>query len=218
MSYLPSTQLGLDSWAANFASYISTNFAAVGLLTGQQAAYLLVQEAFSDALSVSNTPSSRTPVTVQATKDAEILLRSETQALVEQVQAFPGTTNEARESMAITVRLTTRTPVPVPTAVPVLAVHVLNPLETTLRIRTLGSDSNRFPANVVGCNIYCKKGTTAPTSISECVFVGRATKRFFTQFFEIADAGENCFYLAQYVTRTDLVGPSSALLSTTIVG
>lgn len=218
MSYLPATQLGLSNWATTFGIYISTNFAAVGLITGQQSAYNDLLSDYNTALGVSTDPAQRTPVTVQATKDLEIELRAQTTLLVAQVQAFPGTSDSERAAMGLTVRKTTKTPIPAPTDQPVLSVERLLPLETQLRIRTLGSDTNRYPANVVGCNIYCKKGTTAPTSIAECTFVGRATKRFFTQNFLLGDAGENCFYLAQYVNKTDQVGPSSALLSTTIVG
>lgn len=216
--YIPASDSAFDGWAFNFDNQLTISGVASGVTAPQVTAYNALFLAWRNAYETILDPAQRTPVTVQTKVDARIALQENITVLAALIQAFPGNTPSEIAAYGLTVRLDTRTPIPAPTDTPVLAVENYYPLETKLRIRTLGSDSNRYPPNVVGCNIYCKKGTVAPISIAECTFVGRATKRFFTQFFEVADAGENCFYLAQYVTRTDLVGPSSPLLSTTIVG
>jgi hypothetical protein len=216
MSYLPSRLNDLLAWAQAFGLYISTNFAAVGLTTGQQSAYNTLVGTFSSALAESQDPSTRTPVTVQATRDQEIALRASTTQLVAEVQAFPGTTDVARAAMGLTIRKTTRTPVPTPTAVPVLSANRLVSLQVTLRVNDVENNSNRFPPNTVGANIYMKIGDTVPASIAECVFVGRMTKRFLTIDYAGADANKAVHFFAAYVTRTNKEGPSSALLSTTV--
>lgn len=216
MSYLPTTLLGLSNWAANFGSYIGTNFAAVGLVTGQQSAYNDLVGDYQLALGDSTNPATRTPVTVETAWQKALLLRAMTSELVEQVQAYPGTDDTERAAMGITVRKTTRTPVPTPTAVPVLSANRLVSLQVTLRVNDVENNSNRFPPNTVGANIYQKIGGDAPTSISQCVFVGRMTKRFLAIDYDGANANSPVHYIAAYVTRTNKEGPSSAVLSTTV--
>ena len=216
MSYLPQTLLGLNNWASTFGAYITTNFAAVGLTTGQQAAFNAVLGDFQDALGLSTNPATRTPVTVAATETVKLALLEQIYLLVPIVQAFAGTTDMERASMGLTIRKTTRTPVPTPTAVPVLSANRLVSLQVTLRVNDVENNSNRFPPNTVGANIYQKIGGPAPTSIAGCTFVGRMTKRFMTIDYSGGDANSEVYYFAAYVSRTNKEGPSSALLATTV--
>jgi hypothetical protein len=216
MSYLPATLLGLQNWAITFGDYIETNFAAVGLTTGQQSTFNGIKETFIAALAASTNPTTRSPVTVAATETAKLALLEQIYLLVPIVQTSPLTDDAERAAMGLTIRKTTRTPVPTPTAVPVLSANRLVSLQVTLRVNDVENNSNRFPPNTVGANIYMKISTTPPASIADCEFVGRMTKRFFVVDYAGGDENKAVHFFAAYVTRTNKEGASSALLSTTV--
>lgn len=216
MSYLPNSLLGLQNWAGNFITAIDGNEAAYGLSVPLMSAFTAVSDAFSEALTLSTNPGTRTPANVADTQTKKDALLVKIYEYVPIIQAVTTITPELLTAAGLTVRKTTRTPVPAPTAVPVLSANRLTSLEITLRVNDVENNSNRFPPNTVGADLYMKTGATPPTSIDGCVFIGRMTKRFFTKTFSGGDANSPVHFIAQYVTRTNKVGPSSAVLSTTV--
>ena len=217
-TYIPAKNSEFDSWTDNFNTLISASPTAYGLVTLQATNLDNATDAWHDAYVVAASPGSRTPVSIAERDTLRVTLQLMIQDLANQIQAWPGINPTLITMLGLTVRTTTRTPVPTPTDVPLVSVNRLLPLQIELRVKTDGLDTNRFPPGVVGANVWCKIGTVAPISIAECTFVGRATKRFFSQFFDLADAGKNCYYILQFVTRTDLVGPQSTMISSTIPG
>lgn len=214
--YLPSTLLGLKDWANNFQTKVAADFAELSIPEALSDALTAAYTAFAAALVLSTNPATRTPTKVAATQEKKLDLLDLIYQAVPLAQATPDITPEVLTGLGLTVRKTTRTPVPTPTNIPVLAAQSLVSLQTTLRLKDLDNDSNRFPPNVVGANIYMKISATPPASIADCVFVGRATKRFFVQIFDGADANKAVHFIAAYVTRTNKEGASSSVLSTTV--
>lgn len=216
MSYLPATLLGLKNWALNFQLGVAADFAEIGVPEANSDDLTAAYTAFAAALALSTDPGTRTPVKVADTETKKLALLEQIYICVPLIQAFPGITAETLTGLGLTVRKTTRTPVPTPTAVPVLSANRLVSLQVTLRVNDVENNSNRFPPNTVGANIYMKISETPPASIADCVFVGRMTKRFLAIDYDGADANKAVHFFAAYVTRTNKEGPSSALLSTTV--
>jgi hypothetical protein len=77
--------------------------------------------------------------------------------------------------------------------------------------------SSAKPAGVLGCEIYRKIGGTAPASIADCDFLGTDSASPFVVPFGSVSGGQMCYYLARWANRNGLTGPTSDLISATVV-
>src|SRR5207253_5343102 len=120
--FLPSREAELLVWMNTFKTLIATNFAQYGLTTGQATSYGTLATSFQNAYNLANADATRSPSNIIAKNQAKDLLIASTRQLAGIVQKFPGTTNQMRSDLGLTVR-DIPTPIPVPSEPPVLDVH-----------------------------------------------------------------------------------------------
>ena len=102
LTYLPSRDRDLLGFANNMNAWLAANAASVGISAAQQAAFDAHTTTFANAMAAMLVPGQRNGPWVVAKNDArEALIAGENgiRELVSIIQAFPGTTDEARSQL-----------------------------------------------------------------------------------------------------------------------
>lgn len=217
-SYMPAGLGPFQIWSDNFYTMIESAPTSYGLVAGDATAYDVLRGEFNDALIVSTTPSTRTPVTVATTQTKFAAVRLKAQQLVDKAQASGLITEVKAAELGITFRKTTKTPIIAPTETPSLDIESSTSLAITLRTKVLGAVNNAIPAGCIGYQVWCILDPTAPPSTPDnMILLGTATRRFYTQSFDGSAVGKQCYYAVRYITSRQLVGPWSNIVGSTVV-
>jgi len=149
-------------------------------------------------------------------KTSETLMR--TQAA--KIQANPAITAVQKEALGVTVRKTTRTPVPVPSTTP-----ALRSVDTSTRAR-LGlhfadaatPDSTAKPPGVGACEIREQIGGTAPLNPDAMACLASDTRSPYLATFPAIDVGKTVWFALRWVNTRGEHGPWSQLYPATVPG
>jgi hypothetical protein len=215
-SYIPSRLDAFYAWADNFAAQATASGTTHGLTAPQVTALTNAISDFHDYYLLYADPVTRTPTVLGQRNDAYAVAVPLIRAAAMIIQAQPTTTSEVRAMYQITIPSGTRTPVPVPTAVPDLSVQQITSGMITLRAKTLGVYGNAKPPGTINTRIYRKTGAVAPTSIDDATFVGILSKRFFVDDVSALASGLQVWYIAVFATATGKVGPESSAITCNI--
>ena len=143
MTFLPKREADLVTWSTNLDTRLTADPLIYGLDIGQAAAYAALHGTFAAAFQAANEPSTRTPSAIQAKNDAKEALIEEARSLVNIIQAFPGTTNQMRTDLGITVPDTEPAPVPVPAWPPGIDIVSTYDRTVTLRLKDMSAPASR---------------------------------------------------------------------------
>lgn len=215
--FLPSRDGDLALWAANFNSLVTATPTAFGLTSGQATTLATANTAFQTALSTATNPATRTKVTVAAKNTAKANLVALVRQYAQIVQGYPPVTDAQLESLGLTVRSTGRTPVPPPTTFPLVSfISTMSTVATLAIADELTPNARKRPFGTIGAEIWVKLGTAPPVALSECTFLGLAT-RFPARFtLEPAAVGKTAYVWARWVNRKSQPGPLSSIASAVI--
>jgi hypothetical protein len=132
-SYVPSTDADLDAWADNFSDVLTADEVAYGLLPADSAIIAPLVAAFTAALATATNPATRTSATVAAKDSARVAMLDVVRPYAQRIASNPAVTDANKVAIGVTVRVTTRTPIPAPTVAPVLSLDKLIIGAATLR-------------------------------------------------------------------------------------
>src|SRR3954467_1442839 len=104
LDFLPSREAELVTWIGTFRSLITSAPTTYGLTAGQATAYGTLATNFINAYNIARADATRSPSNIIAKDEAKHLLIANTRLLAGIVQAFPGTTNQMRSDLGLTVR------------------------------------------------------------------------------------------------------------------
>lgn len=119
--YIPSTDAGKASWSFNFAALITAAPATYGLLAGDAVTIQAAADDYNAAYALAIDPPTRTAPTVAAKDVARATMEAVCRPYAMQINANPAVTDQSRTDLGLTVRDTTKTPVPPPTNVPIVS-------------------------------------------------------------------------------------------------
>lgn len=140
-----------------------------------------------------------------------------------QINNNAAVTDEQRADLGLTVRKTTKTPVPAPTSAPALELLSATPLLHTLRYSDVENPTGKAkPEGAIGVQIFASIGETPSEDPTQASFVGVYTKSPFSVPQISGNVGLKSNYFARYVTRSGpagvaQVGPWSSMLQATII-
>ena len=212
--YVPAPDAEFNSWQANFVSYASANAVALGLdplvdIPAIQAAQTAWKTDYDGHLTAQAEGVRQSKDAARATYVA--LLRSFT----EQIQTRPGTTDEQRGGLGVTIPDNE----PAPTSAPVLNVatperlrHVIEASKTAQEGGGLGK-----PAGVRGVQLWRKIGDPAPTGESELDLISEFTHTRITLAYQMPEGGQTVYYQTRWVNTRGQTGPWGELVSATVV-
>ncbi len=173
-SYLPRTDQDLLDFANNMNVKLSVDPTVYGVTVVQLDAFNTLVTTFASAMATLQDPLTQSTPYVVAKKDARELLINDTNGirkLVDIIQAYPGTTNQMRSELEITIRDTKNTPVPPPSTKPVLTLKGVDDNTVYFYMRDFADPDRRGkPVGVAGANIMTYVGDEPPNDFSEWTF------------------------------------------------
>ena len=221
-SYIPTQDQGLDNWANTFQAAIAASPGTYGLAAGDataitaaynsyHAAYLLggVVQPHSQPVN----PATRTPATVAAKDSAKASALITFRTYAQIVQNNAGVSDMDKSAIGITIRKTSRTPIPAPGTTPLMALVGSTHLQQTLRFADSATPTVKAkPFGAMQMELWRGIGTAAITDPTLCDFYGLITKTPFPVDFVSGDVGKFATYFARWTTRTGKPGPWSTSL------
>lgn len=215
--YLPRTDSGILAWSSTFAAYISANEVQVGLTIEQAAAYDTAQTAYATAYAAVQDDVTRSPTNIVIKNERREALVTLTQQMVNIIQAYPGTTDDMRSAMGITIRDNTTTPKPVPATAPVIIIKEVDAWTVSLRLQDVNSTSRAKPKDVSGAAVFTYVGPTPPVDVADWKFEGNVTRTSTQVVFPSAlEPGTTVWMTAMWFNPTAESGPAATPVSTKI--
>lgn len=148
--------------------------------------------------------------------------RGSLEALIRQaaalVQADPTVTDAQKESLGITVRKKTRTPVGVPSSTPSLA-RVDTSTRGILRLFIVDAstpESRAKPPGVQGCEIREQIGGTVPTDPNAMQFLAIETRMPYRADFAPTEVGKTVFLAFRWLNTRGDAGPWSEIYTESV--
>lgn len=226
LPYIPTTDSGLDAWAANFSSLITAAPATYGLDSVDAAAIQTAYDTYHAAYLLGGTappnrtpvnPSTRTPVTVAAKDSAKIAGRILWRTYASQIRINPGVTDADKIALGLNLPSSGGTPIPAPTSFPLLSFVSGGVLTHVFSYKDSDIPTGKAKApGAVQMQLMAKVADTPSTGPDAWPLKLLVTKSPFIVEWESGDAGKVATYAARWATRRGLVGPWSALSSFTI--
>ena len=168
--------------------------------------------AYSTALEQAEAARAANAAKLAAIDEAVSLMRE----LNKRVQGRPSVSDAAKAAAGLPVYDTSRTPIGVPTFVPVVIVEKQTRLAHTVRLMDPANPKGGKPFGVAGFNLYLKIGGTAPASVDECTFAGFVSKTRHTVEFPAGDGNKVVWYIAVAANAKGQTGPMSETVQGTI--
>lgn len=172
--YLPSREADLLNWSNNFNNVINLSPTAFGLTAGQCTVFGVLHTSWNNAYTDATQPSTRTPSAIQLKNDSKFAMINNAggiRALVNIIQAHPGTTNQQRVDLGITVSDAEPSPVPAPATAPDLSIISIFNRTVKIRLRDVeNADRRGKPDGVQGATILLFVGEDAPADPMEWNF------------------------------------------------
>lgn len=215
--YIPTRDSLLDTWTANFNARIALAPAVYGLTPADSTAINTVVSNFHAAYLLATNPGTRTRVTV-ASKDAFrsvmlVLIRQ----FAQQIQANVGVSNSAKADLGLTIRDTSRTPIPAPTTWPVLSIEQATAGSQRLRFADSSTPTRRAkPVGATAMELYQATDDLPVVDPTLGVFIANFTVQPINVGQQIGNVGKTATYFARWINRRGQPGPWSAPVSLTI--
>lgn len=201
-AYLPNSDTAFQVWILNFATLLSAAPATYGLLAADATLVAAAEVSYSDALTLSSDPVTRTPVTVAAKDAAKASAQFVVRPYAVNISLNPSVTNGDKVAIGVTVRDNTPTPIPAPVIPPVISLLKAMPLVQQLQIKPTGADNKAKPAGAVSIEIARIVGVVVATDPAQLLIIGQYGKTPLIQNFTAEDQGKIVTYAARYKTRS----------------
>lgn len=220
-NYLPSNQIDLSAWSANFADEIATRGAALGFSPTEITDITAAITAFRSALDSQQTSRENAAAAGQ-TKDLNRTSMVEiVRATVKRLQANPDMTDPVRAAFRITIPTNSRTPAPPPTTRPLPTVNSGQRLQHTLKIadETDPTRRARRPDGVAECEIRLvvqEHDTAAPMDPMQMPILTQSTKTTVVANFTGDQGCKSAWYCARWRNSRGESGPWSQMVMATI--
>lgn len=219
--YIPAPDDEFDTYARDqFGPYANANTAPLGIPVAEMTAL----NAAIDAWGYSWTGFTNAEAAFRAATDDKGLKRQTLENIIRDiaqgVQLRPAVTDAQKAALGITVRKTTKTPVAVPTTVPILP-RIDTSTRAILRLFFADSttpDSKAKPAGVQGAEIREQIGGPAPTNPETMAFLAIDTRSPYRADFEQTDVGKTVYFALRWVNTRGQSGPWSQIFSAVIPG
>ena len=178
----------LSLWANQAGATLSATPAAFRITVEQADTLAGRATAFTLALVAWNDPATRTPIASADRRAAREALLDYARYLTGAINTDPLTTDSQRDALGISARRRP-TPVPVPTAVPLIDIEVSGRRIVTVRLHADGNRRGK-PARVKGASLFTHVGPTPPADVDGWRFEGITTRTKVDLDFSAAAGGE----------------------------
>ena len=219
--YISGDDPGFDAFQSAFRAYVNANAVALGLAPGDPDQAAINSEGTAwDTEYPAHLAAQVAATGAKATKDNRRgTYTTALRRLAMRFQESAAVDDAELAAMGLTIRDLVPSPIPDPTTRPVGKANTAQRLEIGLTWTDEATPTSKAkPFGVVGCNIFMKLGGPPPTDLSQCEFIGFATRTPFTEQFDGTQANQTAHFILQWVGTRGGVGPISETVSATVPG
>lgn len=217
-NYIPTRDADYNTWLNAFSSYLDGNYSALGITAPQAANMASLVTIWNAAFIAATAGSTRGPMTVQAKDTARANATLIARQIAVTVNQNPSVTEEQKVALGITVRKTTKTPIPPPTTSPILTFIAATPLQHTLRFADqLTPASRAMPFGSIALQLSVWISATPPVVGTPPTQSLTITKNPCAVDFPDGAQGKTAYYTGNWRTRKGDLGPDSSELSNVII-
>ncbi len=215
--YIPSSDADFDAWLQNFVNYVVANATGLGATPAQVTDLQAVKTDWDAKYPSSTSAQAAANAAVQAKSDSRTAVESFVRPFVGMLQSNTAVSDPQRQSLGITVRSGSRTPVGPPTTRPIASVDTSQRLRHTINfVDEITPGSRAKPEGVQGCEIWTKIGDPVPAGPGDVHYLALDTRTPYVAEFEAADGGKMAHYMVRWISTRGEVGPWSQTVSATI--
>lgn len=202
-SYIPAPDADFDAWMANFSTLLTADPTAYGEDAPSALVVQNAYDAWEAAYLLATNPATRTSPAI-ADKDAErVNLDAAARPVAQRINARASVTNTQRSDLGITIRKTTRTPVPPPSTAPAVTLRSQIPGVARMQIRDETTPTTKAkPLGVIGVDLHLFIGDTPPASYEDWPLAKTTGKTPNTLEFTGAQSGMTANVVARWTTRS----------------
>ncbi len=219
--YIPAPDDEFNTYAAvQFGPYAATNATALGISTPAKTALAAALVAWDYAWTgYTNAEAAFRSATDEKDAKREALV-SLMRGVANGVQANAAVTDAQKAALGITVRKTTKTPVPIPATTPSLQ-RVDTSTRAILRLFIADAstpETKAKPPGVQGCEIREQIGGTAPVDPEAMQFLAIETRMPYRADFEAGDVAKTVYFALRWRNTRGEPGPWSQVYSAVVPG
>jgi hypothetical protein len=216
--FVPTREGDLDEFVHNFDSRITASPTTFGLTAADATAFHALVVAWDAAYSVTKNRGTRSQSAVIVKDEKKFAMVTKLRELARIVQAYPGTTNEDRSLLGLTVP-SERQPQPAPAFAPKLNVVKVDRNLVSVQLRDAQNLSRVRPDFARAANVFSFVGETAPTTSEGWYFQGGTTKaRFDVAFDASLPMGTKVWLTAFWKNERDQSGPACDPVAVVLLG
>jgi hypothetical protein len=216
--FVPKRESDLDDFVHNFDARITASPTTVGLAAGDAAAFHALVLAWDAAFAVTKNRGTRSQSAVIVKDEKKFAMVQKLRELARIVQAFPGTTNEDRSLLGLTVP-GERQPQPAPGFAPKLDVMQVDRNLVRVQLRDSQNLSRLRPDFAKAANVFSFIGEVPPAGAQGWFFQGGTTRtRFDVSFDAELPMGTKVWLTAFWKNERDQSGPACTPVPATLLG
>lgn len=216
--FVPKREADLDEFVHNFATRTSATPTSFGLTALQATAFEALVTAWDTAYAVTKNRGTRSQSAVIVKDEAKFLMVKKLRELARIVQAFPGTTNEQRSLLGLTVPCIPQSN-PAPGSVPQFIVAGVYGNSVRVKLRDSTNPSRLRPDFAKSASVFSYVGTTPPTGAEGWFYQGGTTRNTFDIVFDSElPMGTKVFLCAFWKNERDMSGPTCQPVEVTLLG
>lgn len=218
--YLPNSDSSLGTWMDTFFAYLEPNVAKFGLVLADVTPAKDKQGTYDFDLNAHVAAQSAARTATAAKDISRTIVEDDIRALVNRIQAAPGTTDADREALGITVRGASgfaEADLNPADDRPLATIDISSRLKHVFKVQnqtSTGVKSGR-PAGTLGAEIWRTVGPT-PATEDDLSLVGIATRSQYVIEYPFEDGGKQAHYMLRWVTSKGETGSWSETESATI--
>jgi hypothetical protein len=215
--FIPQADNKFVVWLKTLVNYLSEKYSEWSIPKEEILNLDTLKSDFEAALEVSENPSSRTKVTIQAKNDARKAVENRTRILLKAYVTYNlAVTDSDRDAMGLPIHKSSRTPVPVPHTVPEAEVRLPSPAVVEIHFRDSESEHKAKPAGVHGAEIAWAILDVPPVDWKELIRSSFDTHTPLRLTFEGSDRGKTLYFALRWENTRGEKGPWSEILSAII--
>jgi hypothetical protein len=223
--FLPSTDAGLLAWSENFSALINAAGAPYGVPVPLAVAYATKHTSYATKLQLAVEPTTRTKLTVADKNDAKHFLKVAARQIASIIDGQATVTTAQRLALGLTVRDVVPTPIPAPSAAPLIEVKGVFGRTARVRLIDAAHPTRRGrPAGTIGAAVFSyvgagPGGATPPADLGLWKFEGNTGRTTVDVLFPNAVAPGATVWLAAFWFNARMqAGPTAAPVSTNLPG
>ncbi|HEY0008411.1 MAG TPA: hypothetical protein VGB55_06790 [Tepidisphaeraceae bacterium] len=216
--FVPVREAELDSFVHNFDQRITAAPVPVGLTAAQATAFHALVVAWDAAYAVTKVKATRCTAACIVKDDRKFDLVKNLRELARIIQAFPGTTDEQRSLLGLTVPVMPQSQ-PAPAVAPLLNILRVVGNVISLDIRDSQNVARLRPDFAKSVNIFSYVGANPPTTGEGWFLQGGTTRsRVDVAFDTSLPVGTKVYLTACFKNERDMTGPACQPVAVTLMG